>query len=86
MIWEKNRWRGCVQEDSASDVPGQEVEQLDLAQDLMQHLAVLGSFLLLRQKCRGYREPNSYLYPDIFYKCAVVIDNLGTGREFKCIR
>lgn len=65
-IWEKDRWRSCVQEDCASDVPGQEVEQLDVVQDLMQHLAVLGSFLLLlRQKYKGYREPNSHLYPHI---------------------
>lgn len=49
----KDRLRVCVQEDSGCDVPGQEVEQLVLVQDLTEHLAFLEPFLLLLRKKRG---------------------------------
>lgn len=60
-------------------MPGQEVEQLNLAQDLMQHLA------LLRPFPPGNEELNSYLNPSFF--CFSIYNSAArrTRRENTCI-
>lgn len=62
-IFVKDKYMFCVQDDSGCDVPGQEVEQLILAQDLTQHLSGLKAFLLLLRGKKGAPDLKSHLNP-----------------------
>lgn len=52
-IFEKDKYMFCVQDDSGCDVPGQEVEQLILAQDLTQHFVCSQGFSLVIEGKKG---------------------------------